>query len=403
MQQDPGRHPAVRLIEPWDADVRADFDVQRFVDSTSESFRGRARGVFSSSDYPGAPVAALLAARLGLAGPDPRTVLGVSHKYCSRIAQRAVVPEAVPRFALLDPEDPQTWDPPLGFPCFVKPVKGSFSIFARRIESRPELAAFLSSGPLREYCRYYVRIFDELVRRHGVFERGASFFLAEEVLEGEQATVEGWVQDGKVEFLGIVDAHFHPGTKSFARFEYPSSLQETIQTRMRDIVSRAVRGAGLDQTLFNAELVFDAERDRISIVEVNPRMCGQFADLYAKVDGTSGYALACALAAGERPRVLRGAGPFAMGASVPLRAFARSLVRRVPTGEEVRAVEADFPGTRIWIECREGEELLRASDVEDGASQRYGVVNLGASSRAELLAKARAIEARLRIQLEPLG
>ncbi len=401
-KQDAGRDPAVRLLEPWDADVRADFDVPRFVESTAETFRGRARGVFSSSDYPGAPVAALLAARLGLAGPDPRAVLCASHKYCSRIAQRAVVPEAVPSFALLDPEDPRTWDSPIGFPCFVKPVKGSFSIFARRIESRQELAAFLSSEPLREYCRYYVRIFDELIRCHGVFERGASFFLAEELLHGEQATVEGWIQDGRVELLGIVDTHFHPGTKSFARFEVPSALPENVQARMREIVRKAVLGIGLDQTFFNVELLFDADRDRISIVEINPRMCGQFADLYAKVDGTSGYALACELALGKRPRPLRGAGPFAVAASIPLRVFARSLVCRVPDEEEVRAVEAQFPGTRIWIECGEGDELLRSSDVEDGASQRYGVVNLGASSRSELFAKAHDVEARLGIALEPL-
>ncbi len=396
----PGEGPPVRLLEPRDADVRFDFDVERFVAEVSATYPG-ARGVFASSDYPGAPVAALIARRLGLAGPDPRAVLRTAHKYAARVALCAAVPEAVPRFALLDPFDPGTWHPGLDFPCFVKPVKGSFSVLARQVDTPQGLLDFLGTEPLREYCRYFVRIFDDLVRRHGVFERGAAFFLAEELLHGDQVTVEGWVQEGELGFLGIVDTHFHPGTKSFARFEYPCAYPQGVQARMRDVVGRAVRALGLDHTLFNVELMVDGRSDRIAVVEVNPRMCGQFADLYAKVDGIGGYEWARAIALGERPRPTPGGGTFAVAASVPLRAFERMRVRAVPSPDEIAELEREFPGTRIWLECRAGEVLCTAPEAEDGVSQRYAVANLGAGSRLALLDKARLIEERLGIVLEP--
>ena len=41
--------------------------------------------------------------------------------------------------------------------------------------------------------------------------------------------------------------------------------------------------------MFNIEMMYDAATDRIGIIEINPRMASQFADLYEKVDGTNSY------------------------------------------------------------------------------------------------------------------
>jgi hypothetical protein len=129
-------------------------------------------------------------------------------------------------------------------------------------------------------------------------------------------------------------------------------------------------------------------------------MCGQFADLYQKVDGTNGYEIALQLAVGERPVVQRGRGDHRVAASFPLRVFQPTRVRRAPDSEDLRAAEAMYPGTLVWIECETGQQLANFESLEDGASARYAIVNVGASDRGALTDRFDAVYARLGIELE---
>lgn len=392
----------ILLDEPRDDDVPWDLDVLAHVDERVRSLRGRIDGVFSSSDYPGVVAAAAIARALGLPGPSLESVLTTGHKYRARLAERAAVPEAIPRFRLFDPSAEKTWPSAAEFPCFVKPVRGAFSMFARRLEDRAALQVFASSPALAEYREYFVRLFETLTAHYAPFEESARMFLAEEVLEGTQVTVEGWIHGGRARVLGIVDTSFHPGTGSFASFDYPSHLSAAVQARLGRVACRAAEALGLDRTLFNAELFHDPVRDRIGLIEVNPRLCGQFADLYAKVDGSHSYALALELAAGREPEARRGAGRFAAAASAPLRIFSSMRVRRAPGVEERRAFEACHPGALLWSETRNGDVLRVGPEVEDGSSLRYGVINLGGASRSDIQERLAVLVRELGFEFEAL-
>ena len=87
-------------------------------------------GMISSDDYAGAPLVSICSEKLGLIGPKPLSVLTCQHKYYSRIAQEASVPEATPAYAL---------GPTLPFPCFIKPIKSSFSRYAQQVNSKDEI------------------------------------------------------------------------------------------------------------------------------------------------------------------------------------------------------------------------------------------------------------------------
>lgn len=388
--------------EPRDDQVRWDLDVLAYIDARVRAWRGRIDGVFSSSDYPGAIAAAAIAEALGLPGSRPQDVLVAAHKYYSRLAQRRVAPEAVPRFALFALEDERSWPAESAFPCFVKPVKGSFSLFARRIDDRNALRAFACAPALAEFRTYYLHMFGALAARYARFEHGAHAFLAEELLGGAQATVEGWVANGRACVLGVVDTLFHPGSTSFAGFHYPSQLSRAVQERMGRVACDVALALGLERTLFNVEFFHDATRERVTLIEINPRMCGQFADLYARVDGTSAFELALALACGETPVRRRGAGPFRAAASIPLRALRSTRLCRAPSAEQLSAAEGRFPGTLVWSECQSGDVLRVASDVEDGQSVRYGVVNLGGADRSDIQERLAAIASDLAFEFAPL-
>ena len=388
------------FASPEDADCASDFDPLAFVEAAVAGAYGHLAGVLSSSDYPGATLAAAIATRAGLPGSRPERVIGASHKYYSRLAQREVAPEAVPRFALVDPCRPDA-PPPLPFPFFLKPVKGAYSVLARRIDDAAALRRFLGSRAVAEFTGQYMAIFNRLVAGLTDFTVDGRWFLAEELLAGELVTVEGLVAESSVEILGIVDSRLDPATRSFVGFDYPSALPERVQARMGELARRVVRGLGLERTLFNIEMLWDDSRDRLAIVEVNPRMCGQFGDLYHKVDGTSGYQVALALATGRRPHLRRGAGRYAAAASFPLRVFAPCQVAATPDDRAVTAAEALFPETLVWNECGTGDALADFEAGEDGTSHRYAVVNLGGASRADCARRLAEVVARLGYAFEP--
>lgn len=387
--------------EPTDEDCPWDLDIVGYVERLVSRVRGKIDGVSSSSDYPGATVAGAVATALGLPGLPPETVIRCSHKYYSRLAQREVAGEAVPRVQLVDPNVPSSWKE-IALPCYIKPVKGAFSVMSGRIDTLAELEGFLTRPAAREFLENYVFIFNSLVRWYTPFEINGSFFLAEGLLKGKQVTVEGFSQGGSVDILGIVDTVLSPETGSFLRFDYPTVLEPRVQERMVELARRVVAHLGLDNSLFNVEMIYDRNTDHVGIIEVNPRLCGQFADLYAKVDGTSGYEVALALAAGERPRIQRRRGCFGVAASFPLRIFEPMRVRRVPDAERIAEVETAFPGTLVWTECSPGQELTDFESAEDGKSYRYGVVNLGAAHHAELQVRFDTIRRALGFELTPL-
>jgi len=391
----------VELKRPFDQECRWDFDVLGFIEEQVASGKSL-DGVFSSSDYPGAILAGAISQRLGLPGSPPACILASSHKYYSRIAQREAVPDSTPWFQLVDPKRPGGGVPDLRFPCFIKPVKGAFSVMSRRLDSREDLDAFLSRPSVAEFLIHYVFMFNRLVRGLTDFEIAGGYFLAEEFLKGRQVTVEGFATGDSVEMLGIVDSVRHARTRSFVRFDYPSSLSRRVQARMREVAISVVQKLGLKHTLFNIEMIYDLRRDRVFIVEVNPRMCGQFADLYERVDGRSGYDVALALAVGESPREKRGKTAYRVASSFPLRIFEPARVVEAPTPEQVAEIERRFDGTRIWPEAAKGDRLEDFESLEDGRSFRYAVVNVAASDRHSLFRRFDEVTRALGYRFEPL-
>ena len=387
------------FAEPSDEDCPAALDPVAWLDEAERTWRGRIDGVSSSSDYPGATLAAALASRLDLPGPPPASVLRASHKYYARLSQLESVPEATPAFELLEAKLPLTGDPQLGYPCFLKPIKGAFSVMSGKVRSRTELEAFLSRPSAQEFLTGYVALFNRLVGHLTDFEVDGCRMLAEEFMHGRQVTVEGWVRGDDVQLLGIVDSILHPDAPSFARFDYPSVRRVEVQEEMAAITRRAVLHLGLDHTLFNVEMIYEPVSDTIRIIEINPRLCGQFADLYRKVDGVSGYEVALALAAGDEPPARRGGGAYRMATSFPLRTFERVRVRTAPDASAVAAAEGLFPETLVWPECSAGTDLSDF-EAEDGWSCRYAVANVGADSRAELRARLSAVTDRLGFDFE---
>src|SRR5262245_36028137 len=143
--------------------------------------------VISTDDYPGSALAAAIAKELGLPGPDRAVTLICQHKYLARRAQKKLLPDAVPLFALIDVDEATPLPDGLRFPLFVKPVKSFFSIGAERVDEPEALAALLPRWAAQD--QFFAPL-DEMLQRYAGATIGTKRLIAEGVLKGEQESIE---------------------------------------------------------------------------------------------------------------------------------------------------------------------------------------------------------------------
>jgi hypothetical protein len=332
-----------------------------------------AQGAVGTKDR-SALLASVVTARRGLPGPTPDALFACQHKPTSRELQRRVVPEATPRFERLNGR------PRLPPPFFVKPVVGRLSQLGRRINDVSELAALPSHDP-------YVDGYARLAELAGLPTDELRGFVAEELVEGDEVTLEGYVHAGCVTVIGVTDSVKYAGTNSFERFEYPSRFPAERLDELAAVARRLLPALDFEGGFFNVEF-FVPERGRPTIIEVNGRIASQFAPLVQALHGRSTYNLLFALACGEDPG-WKEQEPDGVAVSYVVRVFDDAYVAAAPEPED--AVE---------ILVRPGRRLSEQG-TNDVSSFRLAIVYEAGETRAEAVARARARAAKLTFRLEP--
>ncbi len=371
------------------------FSAGRFIARIVRKYRNAGlAGVLSNEEQFGAVIAAVIAERLGLPGVPPAAILIAQHKYYAREYSRRAAPEATPNYTVFSPYVSREDEVKQKFPLFVKPVKATYSILAKKVDNFVELQRHLTFKPLETWIlKKLIQPAEDLAQIYTKFPLDAHHILGEEVLQGMQVTVDGYVHDGVVKIMGVVDSVMYPGTNAFQRFEYPSSLPQSVQQRMGDIVTRVVRAFGLNQSLFNVEFFYDAATDDLKIIEMNPRMAYQFADLYEKVDGYNPYNILLDLTRGKTPRHAYRQGIYNHAASFVLRAFPGSQLKTGPNRQRVAQIRKQYPDARILVYLKKGSSLAR--EYKWLGSYRYAVFNLGAKTSHDLQQRYHQVRSQL--------
>lgn len=365
------------------------------IEEMRQRYQGKIQGITSAVGYPGMSVVSILAQQLGLPGPTPDSIMRCEHKYYSRQAQLEHVPHATAMFTALNYDDAA---PALSFPRFFKPIKSFMSMNAQRVDSQLELQEAMRTSV---FPAGFTDPFDQMVAAHTEMTRTSQGFLVEELLEGVQVSLEGMVFAGSPTVLGIVDAEMFAGTISFSRWVYPSRLPSDIQERMKDVAVQFFRGIGYDNAMFNMELMYNPRTGDVRIIEVNPKIASQFPDLFEKVDGTSSYELMLKIAAGEVPTFEHGGGEFPLASSCVLRTFQDQLVLDVPSAGSLDKIRDKYPDARVEIMATPGKKL--SERAQDAQSFRYGLVNIGATSEADLDRRFDWCKEILDFRFQPVG
>jgi hypothetical protein len=369
----------------------ATFDVFRFVNRLLERFRREPLdGVFSNNEYFGALIAAVVAEKLGLPGNDPRVVITAQHKFYARQAFARIAPEAAARFAAFPYALRERRDLPFELPSFVKPVRATFSVLARRVDTFDELRRHLSFWPFEKWViRRIVKPFNDLMRWYTDYELDAHHMIAEEILEGVQINMDGYVHGGRVHVLGAIDENMYPGTCAFRSFEYPSRVPAEVRERMVALAGKLLAGLGYRYGFFNLEFCWNPASGRIAVIELNPRMASQLSYLYECVDGVRPYETLLALAVGESPAAAAGAARYRHAASFALRKFDGKPLAAHPTAAQIARVRDEYPEAHLMLYLKRGASLAR--EMKWMGSYRYAVVNMAARSQQELHARFHAL------------
>ena len=376
----------------------ATFDLEAFADRVAR--RGRRegwRGVLSHHEQYGALAAALVAERLRLPGASPASILAAQHKLHARRVLAQVAPQASLGFAPLPSGYGEPVPAGLAYPCYAKPVKAAFSVLARAVADRAELQRHVAFSRAERWLLHrLVEPFDRVCRARLPQAGSAHRLILEEPVPAAtpQYNLDGWVADGRVRALGVVDAVMVPGTQAFMRWELPSRLPETVQQRALEVAQRFLAAIGFRQGLFNLEFFHDPTTDRLSVIECNPRLAAQFGDLYRRVTGIDPHAIGVALALGEDPLALPRREPSAaVAASLVYRSFAGQPVPPPPSRAQRAALAREAADALLFSLPKSARG--RARDYAWTGSHRYGIVHLGARDRVELQARTERVSALL--------
>ncbi|MBN1299190.1 MAG: ATP-grasp domain-containing protein, partial [Actinobacteria bacterium] len=374
---------------------KAEIFIEKTLDFINEN---NISAVIATHDYPAAMIGSIVAKKAGFISPEVEQILLCQHKYYCRQVQKKYFPEAYVESKIVNPFKKGAL--PFKFPFFIKPVKSFFSIMAAQINNIDEYNEYIEKA--KDHINDFCAVLNELIKKYSSFRYDANYLIAEKLLCGKQVTLEAFSYRGNVKIIGIVDSVMYKNKISFKRFDYPSTLKPDVSKKMETIATGFIKRTNFDNGIINIEFFYNPKQDYVKIIEVNPRMCSQFADIMEKVNGVNTYEIQLFISLGIDPEVLfkssLGLKKYNYSSSFVLRSLKDKKIKRLPSEKQIKAIRSIFPDIRIEIYGSKNKKL--SDELNDMNSYRYGIINLGADSRSELHSKYKKCISMLDFEFE---
>jgi ATP-grasp domain len=364
------------------------FNFERFTRKMVKLAKAQSwQGVVSHHEQFGALAAALIAQELKLPGTKPEAVLACQHKVYAREVLSRVCPEANLRYEVMPAQYGEPIPPGLAYPSFAKPVKAAFSVLARHVANHAELTAHTRFGRRELWViRRLVEPFERVMQARLPGASSAHRLILEEPLDAPQYNLDGYMHQGEMQVLGVVDAVMYPGTQSFMRFDYPSRLPQAIQAQAASVAEKFLKAIGFTHGYFNMEFFYDEASQRLAVIEFNPRLSTQMADLYYRVQGINIVADANWLSMGIDPAsMVYPRTEYGAASSFVYRSFDPNFVPVMPTLEQQQRLQQRFPDAYLLLFPKTGYSLKR--DFKWLSSHRYAVLHLSGKDEQDLRAR----------------
>lgn len=186
-----------------------------------------------------------------------------------------------------DPDDLKEQINDIKFPCFLKPAKGAGSEMVAKINSKEEL--------IDKYQHFYeirskwtpIPALDNLKIGNTSYNL-KTCFMVEELLEGREASFEGFSYNNKMYKLGIRDKiAFKGGIHNFENelFTPPLNFTDKENIEIDNCINECLSALNYNNNVFHIEFLYTKNGPRI--LEINPRNGGAdvpgFMKLYTNI------------------------------------------------------------------------------------------------------------------------
>lgn len=403
--KDYDRYEFLPLFHPKEIQNKEDIDVESIIMAINQIIHNQKKGIdgiITFFDFPFTLITFYIAGLHRLKGPTLLSGLKCEHKYWSRMEQSKVAPAHVPRFDEIDVFDGKTLDElNVELPFWLKPIKTHSSQLGFKIENNAAYEHAISK--IRKDIHHFAKPFNYIFYKEKlpkeIQEIDGFHCLAEQLLEGHQCTLSGYVYNNEVFTYGVVDSLYYDQAPSFLCYLLPSRIPQSVQDRIQHIAEKVMKHINFNNSPFNIEFFYNEENDEIKILEINPRMSQSHGYLYSMVKGYSNHQVLVKLAIGENPNFVQSQGKYRFSAKFQYRIFHDGEVKKLPTKEKINALECEFPDSSIQINVQEGDVLSNLR-INDAYSYCIGEILLAAQSKEELFTAYNQIKNSLNIHIE---
>ncbi len=335
--------------------------------------------------------AAIIAEKTGKRFASVQSIINCQNKYISRRIQRDIVSEHTPAFCLAldylrNPSRLET-------PFFIKPVRSNISFGTHKISSPEELHSCIATESLEiaRHNQYFLDAFFVDPKYMDPFNvQTCNAFLCEDLIQGSQVTVDGFVCDGSIDLLGMTRAFHYPGSNSFSHHEFPWRFNPQLEQAIHQTLKKLIPALGLNNTFFNVELRADEDRNTFAVIEVNSRIAFQFAKTIESVTGFDPLHLLCDIALGRKPQYKKTVEKtYKYCCNFELHSFSDRKILKTPTQSGLQELYIRFPEVHFRNLIQENTQL---SDYKHNPeSFRYCMLDIPGNSRAEIMEKYNTI------------
>lgn len=329
---------------------------------TDEAGRPTYDGVASFSDYH-TEVAAEVARRVGLPGPDPESVRRCNEKNLLRLAV-GDTPYNIPHVLAQTEADLDVAERELGYPMIAKPPAEAISYGVRRVDDRAQL-----EESYRELSTF----------RHSLRgQERPGYVLLEQYVEGVEVSVESMTVDGETHIFGVTSKDLF-GDPAYIEcgHTFPVALPDDSRAELYDAVRGTLSAVGYDRGPCHTEVRHTEKGWRV--IEANPRTPSScMTMLVADVTGRSPILDGWSLALGIRPDVenVQKVGGAAVRMLYP--GGASGELDRIDGIEQAAAVE----GVQVLLHIHPGEQLMARLDNSSCVGFTYCVADTLEEARA---------------------
>jgi len=390
------------LFEEHEILHRDDYPIEEMLERAERiiaDFPDAVHGIIGHWDFPVTSMLPILCERFHLPGPSLVSVCRCTHKYWSRVEQQRALPECTPRFQVVDPFASDASDSiELPYPFWIKPVKGYSSHLGFKIDTHEELEQALETirDEIHTIGDAYNRLLEHMPLPDDIRRVGGNHCIAEELIGGREIAPEGFVYQGDIHIHGLIDMPRQRG--SFDRYEYPAQVPDDLSQRIEKATHQLISHIGLDNACFNVEYFYDEDRDKLWLVEVNPRISQSHSYLCEKVDGLSNHEAAVSVAVGVEPDFPRRKGRWGAAAKCMLRCWHDGVVTRTPGADELAALHERFEDCVIAPTVEEGMWLHELKE-QDSYSFVIADIHVSGRDHDDLMRRYQAIVAALDIRI----